>query len=327
MARPRSQVIVVRLSIYATVHETKRRMKLISISLVKNEEFWIWYALTSVAPHVDEILVFDNHSDDGTVDIVKGMDHLGDKLTLFEGFGGASEQDNREATLAEARRRGATHVLTLDGDEVYCDEVLGFARRLLEVHEHYPALHDPPRNHGRALDPTPTDGILIKNIGMRPICPGFAGPDTCRPHDYVSDDLDHGAYNYLVRITSLQNLRGNGLEWGRHGFVETGDQYIQASPHTLWLPGLWFLHFSFHPRSSTRREGSMEWLRNPVDLGSVPIHAHVHTPAALLRPDGPGNPTLAAWGLQAPADGGERRSLTDYAQVGVDRTGVTGPVE
>ena len=46
-------------------------MKLVSLSMVKNEEYWIWYALTSVAPHVDEILVFDNGSQDRTVEIVR----------------------------------------------------------------------------------------------------------------------------------------------------------------------------------------------------------------------------------------------------------------
>lgn len=291
-------------------------MKLISISMVKNEEYWIWYALTSVAPHVDEILVFDNHSEDRTPEIVRGMKHLGDKLTLFEGFGGDDEQENREAMLEEARRRGATHVLTLDGDEVYSDEVLGFSRKLLEVHEHFPPLNDPPQNHGRPMDSTPTDGILIKNLGMRPICPGFIGPDTCRPIDYLQPDNDHSAYNYLVRITSLQNLRGNGLEWGKHGFVETGDQYIQSSPHTLWLPGLWFLHFSFHPRSSMRKkkDGTMQWIRKPLDLGSAPIHVHVNLPAALLRPDGPGNPTLESWGMCASKPGEHREKLEDFLE-------------
>lgn len=288
-------------------------MKLVSISMVKNEEYWIWYALTSVAPHVDELLVFDNHSEDGTPELLRELRRqLGDKLTVFEAFGGRNENENRDAMLAEARRRGATHVLTLDGDEVYADDVLAFARRLFEVHEHFPALHDPPRNHGRAMDPEPTDGALIKNIGMRPICPGFAGPGTCRPIDYVQGDLDHSAYNYLVRLTSLANLRGNGLAWGDHGFVETGDVYIQSSPHTLWLPGLWFLHFSFHPRSSLREPGSMQWRRDAADQGSCPVHAHVHLPAALLRPDGPGNPTLDAWGITVPPVGVDRPKLADF---------------
>jgi hypothetical protein len=286
-------------------------MKLVSLSMVRDEEYWIWYALTSVAPHVDEILVFDNHSTDRTVEIVRGMRHLGDKVSLFERFGGDSEHDNRERMLDEARRRGATHVLTVDGDEVHADEVLSFCRRLLEVHEHAPGLADPPRNHGRPFDPEPTDGILVKNIGLRPICPGFAGPGTCRPQDYAAPDTDHGAYNYLTRISSLANLRGNRLEWGRHGFVETGDLYVQSSPHTLWLPGLWFLHFSFHPRSSARTRGSVGWVRPVDDHGSVPVHAHVHLPAALLRPDGPGNPTLAAWGITDPAPGSPRVPLTE----------------
>ena len=291
-------------------------MKLVSVSMVKNEEYWIWYALTSVAPHVDEILVFDNHSTDRTVEIVRGMRHLGDKLVLFENFGGGDEHANREAILAEARRRGASHVLTLDGDEVWPDDGLAFCRRLLEVHEHVPALHDPPRNHGRPMDPTPTEGALIKNLAMRPICPGFDGPHMCRPADYVGADTDHSAYNSLTRISSLANLRGNGLAWGSHGFLETGNLYIQSSPHTLWLPGLWFFHFSFHPRSSLRQPGSMQWLRRPTDHGSVPIHAHVHMPAALLRPDGPANPTLEAWGLIEPAPGRPRVRLQDLVATG-----------
>jgi hypothetical protein len=72
------------------------------------------------------------------------------------------------------------------------------------------------------------------------------------------------------------------------------------------------LHFSFHPRSSKRKPGSMEWERQPRDLGSAPIHAHVHVPAALLRPDGPGNPTLEAWGMCASKPGVARARLEDY---------------
>src|SRR5205814_860927 len=158
-----------------------------------------------------------------------------------------NEHENREAMLAAARQRSATHALMLDGDEVHADEVLSFCRQLLEVSEHRPPLRDPPHNPCRPGDATPSDGTLVKNLGLRPICPGFDGPGTCRPRDYLQPDGDHGCYNYAVRITSLHNLRGNGLEWGRHGFVETGGVHIQSSPHTLWLPGLWYLHFQNHP--------------------------------------------------------------------------------
>ena len=274
-------------------------MKLVSVSMVKNEEHWIWYSLTSVYSQVDEILVFDNFSTDRTLEIVRGMDHVADKLLLWERFGGPSEQQNREQMLQLARSRGATHVLFLDGDEVHVDESLGFCRRLLEVHEHEPALGDPPQNHMRPRDHVPTDGISIKNIGFKPIHPGFAGPDTCRPHDLAQPDTDHGCYNFAIRIASLQNLRGNGEEWGRHGYLETGDLYIQSSPQTLWLPGIYYYHFSWHPRSSARQEG--DGYGHPVrDFGSVALPPHVHLPPVLHRPDGPSNPTLQGWGMRAP---------------------------
>ena len=276
-------------------------MKLVAVAMVRNEEYWIWYSLTSVCGVVDEILLFDNYSEDNTLDVVAGMHHLGEKLRVYRDFGGTSEQENRELILGEARNRGATHVLFLDGDEVHDEANLGFCRRLLELHEHRDGIGDPPRNHGRPQDHAPTDGALVKNIGMRPIHPGFAGVDTCRPQDLTQPDTDHGCYNFAVRIASLRNLRGNGLEWGLHGYLETGDLYIQSSPQTLWLPQCTYHHFSWHPRSSVRDAGVEGYGRAPVDQGSVPIPAHVAVPNVLFRPDGPINPSLVSWGLRSAA--------------------------
>ena len=280
-------------------------MKLVALSMVKNEEYWIWYSLTSVYHQVEEILVFDNFSDDRTVEIVRGMEHIADKLVLFERFGGASEHHNRESMLDVARQRGATHVLFLDGDEVHVDKNLGFCRQLLEVHEHNPPLQHPSSHPGRPLDATPTQGAVIRNIGMKPICPGFGGPDTCRPHDVEEPDTNHGCQFFGVRIAALSGLRGNGKDWGFHGYLEQNDIYIQSSPHTLWLPGMWYYHFSYHPRSS-RREASSEpgngnWMWPVKDLGSVTLPGHVRAPAVLFRPDGPSNPTLEMWGVRQPA--------------------------
>ena len=80
-------------------------MKLVALSMVKNEEYWIWYSLSSVYHQVEEILVFDNFSDDRTVEIVRGMEHIADKLVLFERFGGPSEhQILHRGTTAHADR-------------------------------------------------------------------------------------------------------------------------------------------------------------------------------------------------------------------------------
>jgi glycosyltransferase involved in cell wall biosynthesis len=272
-------------------------MKLIALSMVKNEEYWIWYALSSVFPFVDEILLFDNFSEDRTVEVVQGMGHIDSKLTLFSEFGGSSEQENRERCLEEARARGGSHVLFLDGDEVHNEVDLGFARRLLEVSEHQPALSDPPHNPGIPLNHAPTDGVLIKNIGFKPIHPGFEGPRTSIPLDHTQPDTDHGCYNFAIRIASLENLHGNGEEWGRHGYLETGDIYIQSSAQTLWCPGLHYYHFTHHPRSPLRIAGEGNWIRPVRDFGSVGPKPNARVPEALFDPRGPGNPTLKSWGL------------------------------
>lgn len=269
-------------------------MKLISVSMVRDEEYWIWYSLTSVHPHVDEVLLFDNGSRDSTLDVVRGMEHLADKLTVFENFGCESEHESREEIIREVRRRGGTHMLILDGDEIWPDEHLAFQRKLVELHEHGPSLPDPPRNHGRPEDVTPTDGALIKNVGVRVVHPGFAGIDTIAPRD-LGDDHDHGCYNYSVRLHGVANLRGNSLEWGQYGMVETGGMHVQSSPHTLWLPRSYYFHMSWHPRSSRDRMG---YGRTSQDIGSVPAPPHVVPPRVLFREDGPSNPTLEAWGLR-----------------------------
>jgi glycosyltransferase involved in cell wall biosynthesis len=273
-------------------------VKLVAICMVKDEEYWIWYALQSVAPFVERILLFDNHSQDETLGIVRNMRSLSDKLEIHEHFGGESENENRERCLEAARAEGATHVLFLDGDEVHNERDLALARRLLEVVQHEPPLREPPDNQRAPLDHTPAEGVLIKHVGFKPVHAGFEGPRTCIPQDRAQPDSDHGCYNFAIRICTLAGLRGNGKEWGQHGYLENEGTYIQSSPYTLWAPGLFYHHFTHHPRSSRRDPSSGQWIRPVRDLGSVPVRAAVELPNVLFRSDGPVNPTLKAWGLR-----------------------------
>ena len=43
-------------------------------TLVKNEERWIWYALKSVLPFVDQIIVWDTGSTDKTTAIIRATE-------------------------------------------------------------------------------------------------------------------------------------------------------------------------------------------------------------------------------------------------------------
>ena len=43
--------------------------------VVKNEEQWVWYALSSVIHYVEQILIYDTGSKDQTLDIIKAFNH------------------------------------------------------------------------------------------------------------------------------------------------------------------------------------------------------------------------------------------------------------
>lgn len=90
--------------------------KITALMLVKNEEQWVWYALNSVLPSVDQVIVFDTGSTDRTVAIINRLNSP--KIRLFE-KGGADrrrlvELRNEMLTLASAG-----WFLLVDGDEVW----------------------------------------------------------------------------------------------------------------------------------------------------------------------------------------------------------------
>ncbi len=270
-------------------------MKLVSISLLKDEEFWVWYALTSISPFVDRMLVFDNRSRDSTVEIIKSMGHIRDKLVLFEDFGGISEDRMREKTLDVAREEGGTHVLIVDGDEVWPSFDLSFCREILErtiTRKPVPFPRDP-------RDPPEKSGAVIRHLGVRPLHPSYQSYTLSSGMDWQYPENEHSCYNYTTRFMALDGLTGNREEWRYHGYVDSDGFFVQASPHNLWLPRIHYFHFMLHPRSRYRYspEGFQHW-KKPVDLGAKPMPKYVRVPEVLFRKDGPSNPTLKAWGIK-----------------------------
>jgi len=51
----------------------KNRFTIINHCLVKNEEYYIKYAILSVLPYVDKMIIFDTGSTDATVEIIKNI--------------------------------------------------------------------------------------------------------------------------------------------------------------------------------------------------------------------------------------------------------------
>jgi len=87
-------------------------MKIIAHCLVKNEENFIWFAISSVINFVDEIMVWDQGSVDNTISIIKSIKSNKIKFKSVRGEVAKLRQKMVEATSAD-------WIFILDGDEVW----------------------------------------------------------------------------------------------------------------------------------------------------------------------------------------------------------------
>ena len=86
--------------------------------IVKNEDQWVWYALQSVLPYADQILVTDTGSSDRTVELIKSL--ASPKIQFSQVKVGSAA----DMTAARSQQLNATKtdwLWIVDGDEIYTD--------------------------------------------------------------------------------------------------------------------------------------------------------------------------------------------------------------
>lgn len=92
-------------------------MKNLSVHMIiKNEERWVWYALQSVLPYVERIIVYDTGSVDKTIPIIKTVASPKIKLALR---GGVSPKQLVELRNEQLQQTKTNWFMLLDGDEVW----------------------------------------------------------------------------------------------------------------------------------------------------------------------------------------------------------------
>lgn len=97
-------------------------MKITAHVLVENEENFIWYAVMSVARHVDEIILFDAGSRDKTPEILREIkNRLGSKIKIDSvGKLSAHEYPRARQKMLDLTKDG--WIIIVDGDEVWWEE-------------------------------------------------------------------------------------------------------------------------------------------------------------------------------------------------------------
>jgi glycosyltransferase involved in cell wall biosynthesis len=114
-------------------------MDITAHTLVRNEENFVWYAIQSVLPHVDQIIVWDTGSTDNTVEIIKTINS---RKIKFEQKGYVDTKGVgvlRQQMLEETKSKW---IMILDGDEIWWDNAIENCR-LKILNSHYDLVVSP----------------------------------------------------------------------------------------------------------------------------------------------------------------------------------------
>ena len=96
-------------------------MKITAHCIVKNEDSWVWFAINSVLPYVDEVLVCVNGFSDNTLKIIKSIHSSKIKITEK---GSLSPREVVDVRREQIEKTNADWILILDGDEIWPEEQL-----------------------------------------------------------------------------------------------------------------------------------------------------------------------------------------------------------
>lgn len=95
-------------------------MKIVAIMPARNEGWVIGLSASAVLRWADSLIVLDHASTDSTPDILRDIarEHSGRVGLIRQDDAQWPEMEHRQMLLAEARKAGATHIATIDADEV-----------------------------------------------------------------------------------------------------------------------------------------------------------------------------------------------------------------
>lgn len=87
--------------------------------ILKNEDQWVWYAIQSILPYADQILITDTGSTDETERIVKSISSP--KISFSKSLC-SSAKDVTSERLKQLQLTATDWLWVLDGDEIYSEE-------------------------------------------------------------------------------------------------------------------------------------------------------------------------------------------------------------
>lgn len=99
--------------------------KIIGLMRVRNEADIIAFSVRALAQHTDAIIVFDDHSNDGTLEILQSLKSTCKiEAILQKSIDKFTESEDRNRLLRKGREHGGTHFVVIDADEALTSNLL-----------------------------------------------------------------------------------------------------------------------------------------------------------------------------------------------------------
>lgn len=225
------------------------KSKIIVHCLVKNEERFIWYALQSVLPYVNHIMVWDTGSTDKTLDIIRSVKSSKISLKTFKSVSATLHTKLRQQMLQATPKGKYDWLMILDGDEVWAKESIKNTTQFARNHPDYESII--VRTHN-----------LIGDIYHR--LPESAG------HYHLAGHTGH----LNLRFISLKNIPGLNVSkpHGQQGFFDRDGNLIQnRDPKKQKFFDIYYHHATHLQRSSSTENDHQvvkRSLKKKIEIGS-----------------------------------------------------------
>jgi len=207
-------------------------MKLWANTLVKNEELYVWFAVTSVIDYVDKALLWDTGSSDNTFEILKLLKNRYPDKIVLEQVGEVDINDFTKIRQQMLEQTKSDWMIIADGDEVWWKDDLELLRTVITRNQNAETIVS--RNYTLVGD---IFHYQEENAGMYKI-------DSFKGH------LNIRAMN--------RNIPGLHLErpHGTQGFFDENGVLIQDRDKgkRIHVEEPAYLHFTNLPRSGNRKD-------------------------------------------------------------------------
>lgn len=207
-------------------------MKIWAHTLVKNEEKYLWYAVTSVIDFVDRILLWDTGSTDKTVKTINELQKRYPDQVDFKEVGDVTPGGFSRVRQEMLDNTMADWFVVLDGDEVWWEDSI---KKVIDI----------INRKGNSID-----SIVVPMI--YPVGDIYRRQEERAGKYHLAGKTGHYALRGVNRnIPGLSSQNPHGT-WG---WVDENKKMIQdRDPDKILLVKAPYMHFSLLPRGATREE-------------------------------------------------------------------------